>query len=197
MKNNAKIKIFLCKQDMASKDYRNEPICVYEQESEVYLRLAGFLERPIGETGDQELTYLSINRNYYLSASDNVLILRQANIPGAPEYRFSSALIVLQPDVRPCQRRNDCKQIVRYFEQSAYVDIGELQTYQLQVCDLIAANDNLLYYINGYFNECNCDQYAIGERVGQVSRLKSSERLSFPSAAEFFIHLRNPIPSPA
>ena len=131
----------------------NESFCIYEQESNVYLRIAGFLESPPGSTGPQELRILTINKQYRITADGNILVVNRPDVVGS-EIRFGSALIVLQPEISFCQRNNDCKQIIRYFEQAAFVDIGNVETHQLLVCDIIAASDNLVYLLSGVIDSC-------------------------------------------
>jgi hypothetical protein len=95
---------------MASKEYGN---CDNDQDSEVYLRIVGFLEN----TGsDYQLKTIDINSNISISAEDDILVVKFSDFLGAQEWRFASALIILEPKIQHCRRNNPCKQLIRYIE---------------------------------------------------------------------------------
>jgi len=177
----------LVSDEIKSKDYGhcdNDQICIYEQDSEVYLRIAGFLEGL-----EDQLKTIDINRNIFISADNNVLIVKFSELLGAQEWRFSSALIVLQPKIQPCRRNNPCKQIIRYIEQPAYVDIGidSGDTHQLQVCTLISAFEGRVYLLERLFEDCDCN---VIDPFDGVSYAKSAKLAEFPSAERFLLHLK-------
>ena len=172
-------------------------VCVYEQDANVYLRLAGILENPDGVTGDH-IKVFTINRDIRVTNSDGILVVRLSDLRGAPEYRFRTALLVIEPDVNPCRRSNECKQIIRYFEQAAFIDIGLEQTLQLQVCDFIApAENNQVVFVSGALG-CSCIPDDISGRLGAVKAKQLDENLTdYPTADLFLIHLRRDIVPPA
>ena len=160
---------------MASKDYgecNNDQVCIYEQDSEVYLRIGGVLENLVDVEVQDKVEIFDINRNIYVSADGDVLIVKFSELLGAPEWRFSSALIVIQPNIKPCRRNNSCKQVIR---QPAYVDIGigSGDTRQLQVCTLIAASEDKVYLIKGPFEDSECGDIEVAPGV-----LRANEALT-------------------
>lgn len=180
---------------MASKDYgecNNDQVCIYEQDSEVYLRIGGVLENLVDIEVQDQVKIFDINRNIYVSADGDVLIVKFSELLGAPEWRFSSALIVLQPNIKPCRRNNSCKQVIRYIEQPAYVDIGigSGDTRQLQVCTLIAASEGKVYLLEGLFEDCECGDIEVAPGVLRANEAKHPD---FPSADRFLLHLKYPI----
>ena len=177
---------------MASKDYEhcnNDQVCIYEQDSEVYLRIAGLLENTDGTGPVEQVKTFDINRNIYVSADGDILVLKFSELLGAPEWRFSSALIVLQPNIQPCRRNNSCKQVIRYIEQPAYVDIGidSGDSRQLQICTLIAASEGRVYLLERLFEECDCGDIEV---ASGVLRVNNAEIPDFPSADRFLLHLK-------
>ncbi|CAH6418348.1 Hypothetical protein HVR_LOCUS107 [uncultured virus] len=173
---------------------KEESICFYEQESDVYLRFGGILESATGTTGTPQIKIFTISRDYRIAADNDVLVVSRPGVIG--EIRFSSALIVLSPQIRPCRRNNGCKQIIRYFEQAAFVDIGDVETIQFQVCDIIAASDGLIYLLSGVFDDCNCEDDLL-QRAADRTRLVAANLPGFPSAPEFLVHLRRSLAAPA
>lgn len=179
---------------MASKNIaRPDPICIYEQESEVFLRLAGILEGNTGSTGitgDAEIQIITINKSILAFADGGILVIRAPSATGGQEFRFSSSVVVLSPDIRPCPRKNSCKQVVRYIEIPAYIDISPVETRQLQVCTLIVASGGLVYLFE---NACDCAE----DLRGAPRAIAGVDSIDFPSAESFLIHLKFVCAAPA
>lgn len=104
------------------------------------------------------------------------------------------AVVVLAPEIKACRRNNPCKQIIRYIEQSAFIDVSETQTIQLQICDLIAADNDLVYFIR--INTCDCDIEELKASVlsakDKITATHNGDdiELIIYVAESFLIHLR-------
>ena len=169
-----------------------DPICIYEQETDVFLRLGGTLVAATGATGETggngEDRLLTINRDYLVTAEEDVLVVRATRL-GAPEYRFDRIAIILAPDVRVCRRDNDCKQVVRFREQSAFIDVAADETLQLQACDFLFADDGEVVFAAGFLNRCDCSAENLETLLADAGA-QADEDLDLPRAESFLIHLR-------
>lgn len=174
-------------------DLDHKPICTYEQEIEAYFQVAGLLESPTGDTGGVREKSVLINRNLRISADDDVLVLRRSTLPGAPELRFTNALVVLPPDLKKCSRDSECKRIIRYIEQSAYIDIADLETYRVDSCDAIVALDGVVYFVSGFLR-CDCEKKSLTSIIRKLAALRLPFLRNQPSGPYVELHLRSSVP---
>lgn len=156
-------------------------VCVYERENLVYLLLKGSGPPP---SEDPVLKSLKINQSYVVTAEDDELIIR-ADREGAVEHRFNAAVVILAPEVRLCPRNNSCKQVTRFQEVSAFIDVGPDDTRQLQACDVIVASEDEVIYVPSF--ECDCDESDVAQVVANAN---FDDHEEYPRAESFLIHLR-------
>lgn len=160
----------------------NKSVCVYQREKVIYLNLQG-VAYPSGE--DKKVT---INQTYIVTAEEvddsDVLVVR-ADRDGAVEHQFDGGVLVTVPDVLPCPRNNPCKQVTKYHEVSAFIDVGSDDTRQLQEFDGIAARDGEVMYIPNM--SCGEPNSSVNELISEADL----EHEDYPRAESFRIHLKS------
>lgn len=140
---------------MSSKRHINrsnsKPDCSCDVENHVFLRISG-----LTVDNEERLEYLDLSRDAVIIAKDDILIFQLQ--PRGAEYRFRNTVIVVSPEMKMCSN-SQCKSMI-YVEDSIIVNSDYSQTVQLQVCDLIAADEGVVYFIRT--SSCDCKDHIDG-----------------------------------